>query len=113
MGAFEPKEQELAAPIAFPPMNNRPLRLCVDQRKLNTVTVGDCSPKEVMGKGIDALGDALIFSTLDPKYSFLQAEMKDPDLDKTASTSHHGLFRLSQTPLGLATYLAHYNEQRM
>lgn len=68
------------------------LRLCLDYRKLNALTKCDSHSIPRNEKCIDSLGDATVFSTLDANSGYWQVEIEESDRDKTAFTSHHGLY---------------------
>lgn len=87
--------------IVVVPKKDGTLRICVDYRKLNALTIRDSYPIPHMEECINSLGDATMFSTLDATSGFWQAEIAEEDRDKTAFTPHHGLFRFNRTPFKL------------
>ena len=54
-----------------------------------------------MDECIDSLGEARIFSTLDANSGYWQIELADEDCEKTAFTSHSGVFQYKRMPFGL------------
>ena len=100
-GVIEPAKTEWAAPIVFAPKKDGSLRFCVDYRRLNAETVRDSYPIPRMDECIDSLGDAQLFSTLDANSGYWQIEMAEEDKNKTAFTTHYGLFRYLRMPFGL------------
>lgn len=50
---------------------------------------------------IDLLGNATIISTLDANSRYWKVEIAEEDRDKTAFTSHYGLFHFTRMPFGL------------
>lgn len=54
-----------------------------------------------MDEFFDRLGEELVFSTLDDSLRYPQIQIDDRDRDKTAFTSHHGLYRLIGMPFRL------------
>ena len=54
-----------------------------------------------MDECIDALGDAIIFSTLDCNSGYWKIPISDEERDKKAFVSHCGLFRWLRMPFGL------------
>ena len=54
-----------------------------------------------MDECIDALGDAIIFSTLDCNSGYWKIPISDEERDKKAFVSHCGLFRWLCMPFGL------------
>ena len=100
-GVIEPSSSEWASPIVFVPKKDGKLRFCVDYRKLNALTIRDSYPIPRMDECIDSLGDAGIFSTLDANSGYWQVEIHPEDKDKSAFSSHFGLFRFTRMPFGL------------
>lgn len=47
------------------------------------------------------MGEETVFSTLDANSGYWHVEVDPKDRDKTAFTSHHGLYRFRRIPLGL------------
>ena len=100
-GVIEPSSSEWASPIVFGPKKDGKLRFCVDYRKLNALTIRDSYHIPRMDECIDSLGDAGIFSTLDANSGYWQVEIHPEDKDKSAFSSHFGLFRFTRMPFGL------------
>ena len=83
-------------------------RLCVDQRRVNDVTVTDSYPMPNAEAQIDDLEHASVFSTLDMLSGFYQIPMDPPDRDKTALITKQGLYRFTRMPFGLKNAPATY-----
>lgn len=77
------------------------LRICIDYPKLKAVTIWDWYPILRMGKCSGSLRDPTIFSTLDADSEYWQVKVAQEDCNKTASTSHQGLFCFTRMPFGL------------
>ncbi len=56
-----------AAPILFVPKSNGKIRICVDYRGLNKVTIKDKYPLPLMSELRDRLGTAKVFTKIDLK----------------------------------------------
>lgn len=63
-GVFESLTAEWESPVVFVPKDSA-MQFCVDYRKLKAVTVHDSYPLPKMDEGIDSLGDATLFTTLE------------------------------------------------
>lgn len=85
----------------FAPKNDGSLRFCVDDRKLNAVTVGDSYPLHRMDWCIDSPGEATIFSTLDANSGYWQIKIEKKEREKTAFKSDHELYQFFRMPFGL------------
>lgn len=92
---------EWAAPIVFAPKKDGIMRFCVDYRRLNAIAQRDSYPIPRIDECIDSLGESTVFSTLDANSGYWKVEIDDRDKDKTAFTSHHGLYRFTRMPFGL------------
>lgn len=68
---------------------------------MNAVRVQDSFSILPMDEYIDSLIDATIYSTLDVKCVYWQADIAEQDGDKMAFTFRHGLFRFTRMQYGL------------
>ena len=64
-GFIEPANTEWASPAVLVPKTDGSLRICIEYRILNSMTVRDAYPIPRIDKCIDSLSDAVIFSTLE------------------------------------------------
>ena len=62
---IRPFKSSAGAPIFFDRKPNRNLRLCVDYRDLNNITIKNRYPLALIGKSLDRLGQARRFTQLD------------------------------------------------
>lgn len=92
-GFIEPSISEWVAPIVFAPKKDSSLRLCIDYRRLNSVTIRDSYPIPRMDECIDSLGDSQVFSTLDCNSGYWKIEVAPEDPHKMAFVSYHGLYQ--------------------
>lgn len=83
------------------PKKDGPLRFCVDCRGLNAISQRDSYPIRRIDECLDSLGDARVFTTLYFNSLYGQVEIEKPDRNKTTSTSHFVLYRLTRMPFGL------------
>ena len=90
-----------SAPIVVVNKKNGKFRLCVDYRKLNTVTKPDAYPVPRIADMLDALGHSAFFSTLDLASGFWQVEVSAKDREKTAFTTPFGTYEFLVMPFGL------------
>jgi len=84
------------------------IRLAVDYRRLNDVTLKDSYPLPKIQESLDCLKGAKYFSTLDCSSGFHQVPMHPDDMDKTSFTSHRGQFRFNVLSFGLTNAPALY-----
>jgi hypothetical protein len=77
------------------------LRLCIDCRKNNDVTVRDKYPTPRIDVILDTLRDGKYFTCLDATVGYLQLEVDEKDREKTAFRYKGGLFEFVRMPFGL------------
>jgi len=77
------------------------LRLCVDYRGLNKITMKNKYPLPLMNELRSRLGKATVFTKLDLKNGYYLIRMAEGDEWKTAFKSRYGLYEYSVMPCGL------------
>jgi len=78
------------------------MRLCVDYRKLNSLTTKDKFPLPKIDTCLDMLNGCEFFSTCDLHWGYWQTEMDERDRDKTAFVTRKGQWRFKVLSFGLA-----------
>ena len=76
-------------------------RLCVDFRKLNSLTKPRFYPCKVIDEILYKVANALIFSILDMSQGYMQVAMEDRSQPFTAFSTHLGSFAFNRMPFGL------------
>ena len=99
-GIIEPSSSEWAAPIVLVKKDGS-LQLCVDYRRLNSVSKTDAYPMPRIDDMIDQLGSTSFISTLDLTRGHWQVPVFDNDRHKTAFTTPFGLYQFKTMPFGL------------
>ncbi|XP_071917068.1 uncharacterized protein [Coffea arabica] len=77
------------------------LRLCIDYRGLNNVTVKNKYPLPHIDELFDQLQGAVVFSKLDLRQGYYQLLIRKEDVPKTAFNSWYGHFEFAVMPFGL------------
>lgn len=90
-----------AAPVVLVQKKDGGLRVCVDYRRLNEVTVKDAYPLPRIDDTLDALAAAKWFSTLDLASGYWQVPIDPQHREKTAFATRQGLFHFNVLPYGL------------
>jgi hypothetical protein len=90
-----------AAAIVMTLKKDGSLRLCIDYRWLNNITIKDKFPLPRIDDTIEALYGARYFSTLDLISGYWQIEIDEADKHKTAFICELGLFEFNRMPFGL------------
>ena len=91
---IQPSNSPWASPIVLVQKNDGTMWFCTDYRKLNLVTKADKFPLPRIDDLLDQLGEAQYFSTLDLASGYWQISINENSREKTAFTTHQGLFRV-------------------
>ena len=80
------------APVLFVPEPDGTLRMCIDYRGVNNITVKNKFPKPRIDDLIANLAGTKYFSTLDLAAGYHQLKLQQTDVPKTAFSTHLGTF---------------------
>ena len=83
-GFIRPSKSPAGAPILFDRKSNGSLRLCVDYRGLNNLTIKNRYPLPLIGESLDRLGRAKRFTQLDLTSAYHRMKIRKGDEWKTA-----------------------------
>ena len=102
-GYLRPSKSPLGSPVFFVPKKNGQLRLCVDYRKINSITRRNAYPLPLIDELIEkvAASGATVFTRLDLANAFNQIRISDGDEWKSAIITHLGLYEYTVMPFGL------------
>jgi hypothetical protein len=113
-GFIRRSESPAGAPVLFVPKKDGSLRLCVDYRALNKVTIKNRCPLPLISETLDRLRTARYFTKLDLKGAYNLVRVASGDEWKTAFRTRYGHFEYSVMPFGLtnapATFQAFLND---
>lgn len=77
------------------------IRLCIDYRQLNAITIKDSFPLPRIEETLEALGGSKYFSSLDLSHGYFQVAMGKDSIEKTAFRVPWGLYEFNRLPQGL------------
>ena len=97
-GVIQPSTSPWASPVVQVKKKDGSIRFCIDHHKLNAITRKDTYPLPRIN---DILSGSQWFSTLDLLRGYWQVEVAEGDRQKTAFTTHEGLFEFKVIPFGL------------
>jgi len=97
----EPAASPWAYNVVLVKKKDGSFRLCVDYRRLNSVTYKDSYPLPYIDTCLGSMNGAVWFSTLDLRSGYHYIPIKATDRDKTAFITRRGCFRYKVMLFGL------------
>lgn len=97
-GIIEPSSSEWSSPIVLVKKKDGSIRLCVDYRRLNSVSEMDAYPMPRVDDLVDRLGKATYMSTLDLTRGYWQVPVAEAARSKTAFATPFGLYQFNVMP---------------
>jgi hypothetical protein len=107
-GYIHPSISPWGCSTLFVEKKDKELRLCVDYRPLNALTIKNKYPLPHIDILFDQLAGAQVFSKIDLRSGYHQIKIHAEDIPKTAFTTRYGLFEYLVMSFGLTNALAHF-----
>ncbi|KAL0539443.1 hypothetical protein IC582_023655 [Cucumis melo] len=100
-GFIRPSVSPWGAPVLFVKKKDGSMRLCIDYRELNKVTVKNRYPLPRIDDLFDQLQGATVFSKIDLRLGYHQLRIRDGEIRKTAFRSRYGHYEFVVMSFGL------------
>ena len=100
-GFVRPNTSPWGAPVLFVKKKDGSLRLCIDYRELNKVTIRNQYPLPRIDDLFDQLQGARVFSKIDLRSGYHQLNIRSEDVPKTSFRTRYGHYEFLVMPFGL------------
>jgi hypothetical protein len=107
-GYIHPSVSPWGCSVLFVEKKDKELRLCVDYRPLNAVTIKNKYPLLRIDILFDQLAGTQVFSKIDLHFGYHQIKICAKDIPKTTFTTRYGLSEYLVMPFGLTNAPAHF-----
>ncbi len=111
-GYMKPSKSPYGAPVLFVHKKDGTLRMCVDYRALNKVTVKNRYPLPHIDDLFNRLSGTKVFSRIDLRFGYYQIRIAQGDEEKTACHTRYGSYEFLVMPFGLTiaptTFCTHH-----
>jgi len=91
-GLIRPSSSPWGCPAIFVKKKDKSLRMCVDYRPLNAVTIKNKYPLPRIDILFDQLAKAKVFSKIDLRSGYHQIQIRPEDVPKTTFSTRYGLY---------------------
>ncbi len=101
LGLVQPSKSPWSSPLVIVKKANGDFRMCVDYRKVNSLTVKDSYPIPRISDILDSLSGSQWFCTLDLRSGYYQVRMSEESRECTAFPTPNGHYEFAVLPFGL------------
>ena len=100
-GFIRSSTSPLGASVLFVKKKDKNLRLCIDYRQLDGVTIKNRYPLPRIDDFFDQLRGARVYSKIDLHTSYHQLRVRETDIPKTTFRTRYGHYEFTVMPFGL------------
>ena len=97
-GFIRPSTSPWGAPVLFAKKKDKTLRLCIDYRQLNRVTIKNRYPLPRIEDLFDQLRGARVYSKIDLRTGYHQLRVRETNIPKTAFRTRYGHYEFTVMP---------------
>src|SRR5438105_12553489 len=107
-GYIKPSASPWGLPVLFVKKKDETMRMCIDYRSLNAVTIKNKYPLPRIEDMFDQLKGAKYFSKIDLRSGYYQLKIRPQDTPKTAFVTRYGLYEFLVMSFGLTNAPAYF-----